>query len=161
MPDFLDVYETTHRITKRFLLARTRNREITEDVLQETYLKVWRFLESHDSPAHVSTWVHSIAKNTMIDMYRKQTKQEAGDIELLREKLEAPNLIEGYHREDEIQFVLAHIPQEFRDMLVLNRVHGFTIREIMERTGLPCSLVTYRLSQGSRYVNQYRKRYNT
>jgi len=48
------------------------NQEDAEDVIQETFTKVWRSIHTYDGSTNFSTWLYAIAKNALIDHIRKQ-----------------------------------------------------------------------------------------
>lgn len=50
-----------------------RQKELAEDITQETFLKGWQYIDSYDSKkASFKTWLYSIAHNLVIDFYKKQ-----------------------------------------------------------------------------------------
>ncbi len=56
----------------RFVERMLRDSRVAEDVVQETFLKVWKSLHTFDQQKKISTWLFQIAKNTAIDYARKK-----------------------------------------------------------------------------------------
>lgn len=64
---FNDVY--------RFLLSLTRNHHTAEDLVQETFLRAYLFVENY-SGQNIKSWLLTVAYNAFIDYYRKQKRME-------------------------------------------------------------------------------------
>ncbi|OUD08745.1 hypothetical protein BVC71_12515 [Marivivens niveibacter] len=74
-------YEHHSSLVFGVLLRITRDRSLAEDLLQEVFVKVWRYAPSFDaSKAKASTWLISIARNTAIDNIRKQSRRPQTDL---------------------------------------------------------------------------------
>ena len=58
----------------RFFMRMGMGKEDAEDTVQETFVKVWRWLERYDSSQAFRPWVFTIARNTAIDFFRKAKK---------------------------------------------------------------------------------------
>lgn len=58
----------------RFVLSLARNQTLAEDVVSETFLKVWQKAASYEGQAKVTTWLLTIARNEAISVLRKKTE---------------------------------------------------------------------------------------
>ena len=64
-----------------YLVKRTGRNEEADELCQEVFLKVFERLDSYRSEvASVKTWVFTIARNTLIDFYRRQKPESRGDL---------------------------------------------------------------------------------
>lgn len=71
MKDFNKIYAENKNMILHFLSTRT-SREVAEELSNDVFMKVYKNLDKYDeSKSKVSTWVMNIAKNTLIDHYRK------------------------------------------------------------------------------------------
>lgn len=74
-------YEHHSSLVFGVLLRITRDRAAAEDLLQEVFVKVWRYAPKFDpSKAKATTWLISIARNTAIDDIRRQNRRPQTDL---------------------------------------------------------------------------------
>lgn len=73
---FEEFFHRTSHVIFRFLCVKIGNMTEAEDVMQETYFRIHRFVTSYDPDRNAVTWVMSIARNAMFDHLR--TKKERG-----------------------------------------------------------------------------------
>ena len=60
-----------------YALRMTGSNDDAKDLLQETYLKAFRFWNKYEKGTNVRAWLYRIMKNTFINMYRKEVKEPA------------------------------------------------------------------------------------
>lgn len=68
---FSRVYKKFRKPILNYIVCKLRNRDIAEELTQEVFLKVYRFRESFDPQFEFSTWLWTIARNTLSDWFRK------------------------------------------------------------------------------------------
>jgi len=145
-------------------LRFTRNAADAEDLLQDTYVRAFRFFGSYQQGTNAKAWLFKILRNGFINRYRKAQKQpdevEFGKIEGRLESLLEPR---GRLLDPE-QEVLAHaldapiedalraLPEEYRSVLLLAVVEGFTYREISATLDCPMGTVMSRLHRARRHM---------
>lgn len=69
-----DLYKLHYTEIFRYLLRRVRHKEIAQDLTQDTFLKAFNGLSTFKGNSSVKTWLYTIAHNTFINWYRKETK---------------------------------------------------------------------------------------
>jgi RNA polymerase sigma-70 factor (ECF subfamily) len=127
-----------------------------EDIVQDTFLKVYRKLESFQHQSSFSTWLHRIAVNTALDFLKRTGRSPVHaveDPELLEgERVhEAPRIappdsrLERAEIADIAQQVLAQLPEVFRTVLVLREFEGLAYQEIADLLGISIGTVESRL----------------
>lgn len=143
-----------HRYTTplyHFAFRLTGNAQVAEDMVQETFVKVWKNLEKYDKNQVFRAWIFTIARNTITDYMRKkktipfsalsrdeETPFEAtiSDNELLPDKtlkkIEDAQLLEK---------LLAHLPPDYQTVLVLHYQENMTFDEIGKVVGKPLNTV--------------------
>ena len=73
---FTQIYDLHYRMVYRYLFYKTGNKQLTEDLTSETFLKAYtNFTRFDEKKAAVQTWLMTLAKNTFIDNYRKCKNQ--------------------------------------------------------------------------------------
>lgn len=79
MKTFEQIYAEYKDKVFKFISLKLKNREQAEDLTQETFIKVYRFLSLYNDEWELSTWIYKIATNVVIDYYREK-KLETADI---------------------------------------------------------------------------------
>ena len=131
-----------------------------EDLLQETFMRVYRNRHSYRRIARFSTWLYTIAGNLARSEYRKRKRRRLSSIQSVNrdnEEYEMPLPDESFlpdrHAESTfqdqyIQRALDEIPESFREVVVLRDVQQLAYDEIAEITGLPMGTVKSRINRG-------------
>jgi RNA polymerase sigma-70 factor (ECF subfamily) len=131
-----------------------------EDLLQETFLRVYRNRHSYRRIAKFSTWLYTIAGNLARSEYRKRKRRrlyslqsvnrddEEYEVEIPDETFLPDKHAEGTIQDRYIQDALAQIPEEFREVVVLRDVQQLAYEEIADITGLPMGTVKSRINRG-------------
>ena len=131
-----------------------------EDLLQETFLRVYRNRHSYKPIAKFSTWLYTIAGNLARSEYRKRKRRqtrslqsvnrdnEEYEIDIPDETYSPDDAAEGAIQDEYIQKALMEIPEEFREVVVLRDVQQLSYDEIAQITGLPMGTVKSRINRG-------------
>ncbi|SHK90637.1 RNA polymerase sigma factor [Rhodothermus profundi] len=131
-----------------------------EDLLQETFLRVYRNRHSYQRIAKFSTWLYTIAGNLARSEYRKRKRRrvysiqsvnrddEEYEIALPDETFAPDKHAESIIQDKYIQEALRSIPPDFREVVVLRDVQQLTYEEIAQITGLPMGTVKSRINRG-------------
>jgi RNA polymerase sigma-70 factor (ECF subfamily) len=157
-PDLLDrlIEQYQHRLL-RYLIYLTSNRELAEDMFQETWIRVLERGHQYDPKYEFSTWLLSIARHLTVDYLRK--KKPASLDGLLDEEegvsLDPPDLrpsalelIAQQEQSDQLSAALVGIAAEYREAIVLRFHEGLALDEIAAVTGAPLGTVKSRLYRG-------------
>ena len=72
---FQEIYDLYHQDIYQFLFYMTKNRELTEDLVQEVYIRVLKSYSQFQGKSSLKTWLISIARNVAIDYFRKEKKK--------------------------------------------------------------------------------------
>jgi RNA polymerase sigma-70 factor, ECF subfamily len=141
------------------LAYRTIGREEdARDVCQETFLRAFRALPGFRGQAKFSSWLYRIALNLCRDWIRRERRTpvvqppEDVDLQELASAAEPSESIEDLvARRDltrAVERVMASLPEEQRNAIILKEYHGLTFQEIADLVGCPLSTVKTRLYQG-------------
>ena len=71
-----EIYQEYAKTVYRFLLSRTRNADLSEELTQETFFQAIRTVNRYDETCKVSTWLLGIAKNVLLNYRRKHPATE-------------------------------------------------------------------------------------
>ena len=155
---FMDsLYSTAYRMS--------RNRQDAEDLLQETYLRAYKYYDKFQEGTNFKAWLFKILKNTFINRYRKRQRQPLrnsfDEIEGSFESklLESPLTARGATPEEElmvdaldqdVQQALEALPEDYRTAVEMADLQGLSYREIADQLGIPLGTVMSRLYRGRR-----------
>ena len=130
-------------------------RSMAEDVVQESFLSLWRRGASYDpTRGSVRSWVLSVVHNRAIDAFRRETVRTSRDVgdEGVAERVAASERTEAeVERRDEARHVrsaLGELPADQRQVIELAYFGGFTHTQIAEMLKLPAGTVKGRMRLG-------------
>lgn len=133
---------------KAFLMRRGARADEADELAQEVMLTVWRKAATFDpARASASTWLFTVARNRRIDLARRQARPEPDAEDPLFQPDPEPDgadLVGRGQRDGRVREVLALLPQEQRDILLVAFYEGLSQTEIAERLGLPLGTVKSR-----------------
>jgi RNA polymerase sigma-70 factor (ECF subfamily) len=147
-----------------FALRTTGNENDAQDLLQETYLKAYRFWDKYEKGTNIRAWLFRIMKNSYINRYRKETKEpdkvDYDEIEnfynTIRAESTDPNDLQqklfGNLLGDEVTKALESLPDDFRTVVILCDIEGLTYEEIAEFVECPIGTVRSRLHRGRKLL---------
>jgi len=158
MPYVDALYNTAYRMT--------RNVEDAQDLVQETYLKAYKYYDKFSEGTNFKAWIFKIMKNTFINNYRKKQltppQSDFSDIEgsfenqvseELTQKMRSPEqeLLADILDED-VQRALEDLPADYRMAVVLADLENFSYKDIAEILEVPVGTVMSRLYRGRKML---------
>ncbi len=154
-----------------FAFRLTTNEDDANDLLQETYLKAYRFIDSYQQGTNSKAWLFRILKNSFINEYRKKSKAPS--------KVDYQE-VEGFYNSedeefqsttdlrsdvvqdlmgDEIANALNALDIEFRTIIILCDLEGFKYDEMSKILDIPIGTVRSRLHRARNLLKQNLKEY--
>lgn len=142
-----------------------KNRQESEDSLQETFLKIWKKSGSYDTEAGSAlAWLLTITRNNAYDRYRRQIRQsdhmetiqnEIKDLAGSSETQPADDRFLGVERSLKIQEALNSLVQEQREAIEMAFFSGHTQMEVSEKLGVPLGTIKARIRRGMQSLKPY------
>ena len=149
------------------------NKEAAEDLVQETYLKAYRFFDTFQKGTNIKAWLFKILRNTFINNYRKTVnlpseifyedvesvnsnlsyKQESDSAELT-DTLETKYNDLGNLMEDDVKHAIDSLPIEYKEAILLSDVEELSYNDIAEITNVPIGTVKSRLNRGRKLLQK-------
>jgi len=158
LPHLSALYETG------FFLSR--NETAAEDLVQETFLRAFRFWDKYEKGTNCRAWLLRILRNTYINQYRRRAQQptpvdleevdrnyerlvETATINVQRDPAQElfANLVD-----DEVVEALEKLPEEFRQVVILSDLQELSYKEISDVLECPIGTVRSRLSRGRKML---------
>jgi len=147
-----------------FALRMTGEQSDADDLVQETYLKAYRFFDKFEQGTNCKAWLFRIMKNSYINRYRKAQKTpETVDYDTVEDfyysirsdSAESNDLEEVMFDsllDDEVTVAIENLPEDFRTVVILCDLEGFTYEEIAEFVDCPVGTVRSRLHRGRKLL---------
>jgi RNA polymerase sigma-70 factor (ECF subfamily) len=151
---FRALYDATSPKLFGIVLRITRNRPMAEEVLQETYVKIWQNAERYLPEAgQPMAWLSAIARNRAIDRIRaeKVERSRVGDDDEILGRLAAPETGDVVMQEA-LRTCLAELDEEARNCVILAYCSGFSREELAERFGKPVGTIKTLLHRSVRLL---------
>jgi RNA polymerase sigma factor (sigma-70 family) len=131
-----------------------RNQEDAEDMVQESYLRAFRFFASFREGANCRAWFLRIVRNTCYTaLGARDMKQQPVPLDAEAEEIQdtAPLPLDNLAKKATVEAVreaIAALPIDFREVVVLRELEGLSYKEISEVSGVPIGTVMSRLARG-------------
>jgi len=135
----------------RFLLRQAGDRQMAEDIFQEVWSRIISNSSNYRPTARFTTYLYHIARNCMIDQYRRTATQPAtrnAEGSQIDQLVSADNPVASAARTEmlsSIEGALLNLTHEQREAFLLKEEGGFTLQEISEITGVGRETVKSRL----------------
>lgn len=154
-----------------FAYHLTYNEADANDLVQETYLKAFRFINSFDSGTNAKAWLFKILKNGFINEYRKKkkepTKVDYEDIVAFQDADEENGGVTFDLRDDifdgmmgdEVTIALNRLPIDFKTVILLCDIEGFSYEEIAKIIDIPIGTVRSRLHRARHILKESLREY--
>ncbi len=139
-----------------FAYHHTYNEVDASDLVQETYLKAYRFIDKYEPGSNAKAWLFKILRNSYINQHRKKKrKPQQVDYEEFVTFRDGESHLLGYvdMREeifdhmmgDEVSIALESLPEDFKTVLILCDIEDFSYEEISKIVEIPIGTVRSRL----------------
>ena len=149
-----------------FAYRLTFDEDDAKDLVQDTYMKAFRFINSFERGTKAKAWLFRILKNSFINEFRKKSKQPAkvdyNEVEQYYNSDDAGESITTDLRVetvqhmigDEISGALNTIPVDFRTVIILSDLEGFTYEEMSKILDIPIGTVRSRLHRARNILKE-------
>ena len=124
-----------------FYSKLTGDRALSEDLVQEVFLRILKYRQSYRPGTPFRAWVYQIARNARVDHFRKFPRQTALEPEMLPPVV-PPDSAQEQQQVELLQRALQLLPEDKREILLLCRFQELKYEEIAELLG--CQLNTVR-----------------
>ncbi|MFO7260748.1 MAG: sigma-70 family RNA polymerase sigma factor [bacterium] len=144
-----------------FIYRTIGDRDRAEDLVQETFVRVYRHLHRFDQSKKFSTWVYTIASNLAKNELRNRSRNPLVLFQTIKKNWEADHrplewedntyrpddLYRKRHLREMVERAVAQLPEHHRVVFVLREMEGKTYEEISEITGVNLGTVKSRLNR--------------
>ena len=154
-----------------FAYHLTYNEEDANDLVQETYMKAYRFIDKYIAGTNAKAWLFKILKNAFINQYRKKSKKPSTvdfDDVILKHEAEDGRYTgsDNFHEQileqmmgDEITIAINALPVDFKTIILLSDIEEFSYEEIAKIIDIPIGTVRSRLHRARNLLKGKLKKY--
>ena len=154
-----------------FAYRITYDEDMAKDLLQDTFYKAFRFLESFHEGTNAKAWLFRILKNSFINEFRKKSKEPSmvdyQDVETYYNSDDVNEIITSDLRVevlqdmigDEVSNALNALAVDFRIVIILCDLEGFTYEEMSKILDIPIGTVRSRLHRARNLLREKLKTY--
>ncbi|WP_299099429.1 sigma-70 family RNA polymerase sigma factor [uncultured Winogradskyella sp.] len=135
---------------KYFILSKVKNVSITEDILQDTFIKVHTKLHTLKDETKLKPWLFSIARYTILDYFR--TSKHTFLVEEL--ELEADPEPKEHSEQDCLRGIIKSLPKKYRDPLFLSDIKGLKQQEVADQLKLSLPTVKSQIQRARKQIAQ-------
>lgn len=163
LPHISSMYNFAYRITF--------DEDDAKDLVQETYFKAFRFIDSFKEGTNAKAWLFRILKNSFINEFRKKSKEPAKvDYQEVETYYNSDDVNEEMTTDlrtetlrdvigDEISIALNALAVDFRIVIILCDLEGFTYEEMSKILDIPIGTVRSRLHRARNLLRERLKKY--
>jgi RNA polymerase sigma-70 factor (ECF subfamily) len=158
--------ETYVRMVGTVIWRATGQRDVIEDLTQETFLRTFRALKYFDSRARLSTWIYTIAHNVTVDHLRRTSakqvdsltwREDEGDEEPQEREIASTTLdpeaqLSREQSERLVHDGLARLPVKYRLPVAYAAIDGLDYPTIAKMLGVPLGTVKTLIFRGKRML---------
>ena len=129
---------------RQLLTQRAGSSDDADDLLQETFIKVYLHLDRYNPAYTFGQWLYTIARNTFIDYVRRRQDELPIDERFSAPASPAPNPEESVIRlqqRSEIEYCLEHLAPRYNRLIRMRFLEEYSYEEIAEKLNLPLGTV--------------------
>jgi len=146
------LFERHHRGVYRYCLQMTRSRAMSEDLVQEVFIRLLRHASSFRAEGSCKAWIFNIARNVTFDHLRKanvevgsELEDEDGTREQLIDHRSSEQVVAGHQNLQLVERALAEIPPAAREVIWLGRFVFDDYEELARALGCTASTARVRM----------------
>ncbi|WP_298515608.1 sigma-70 family RNA polymerase sigma factor [uncultured Kordia sp.] len=145
-----EVWECYADDVKRFIMSKVKDAQITDDLVQEVFLKVHAKLATVSEESKVKSWLLSVSRNTVLDYFRISNKE----VPLNKEETIISTEEYAHSEKDCLPGIIKNLPKKYRDPLFLSDIKGIKQAAIAAQLKLPLATVKSQIQRGRKLIVQ-------
>ena len=152
----------TEKLTRYIMRISASTREDAEDLLQEIFVKAYRYLNDFDQSLKFSSWIYRIAHNQVISQWRKtksrpQVIKFEADEDFLKFIANDEDLALDTERKfegEEVRELVDTLDEKYREVLVLKFIEGKDYKEISDILKKPLGTVATLINRAKKQLKK-------
>lgn len=143
-----EIWDKYSEELRKYLLGKTGNMILAEDVLQEAFLKVHLKRSNLKSPSLVRPWLYTIINNTLTDFFRQKQYSHTVEIPVTSEETES------HTAENCLLPLIQKLPEKYKEALMLSEIKGHKQSKVAEILQISVSGAKSRIQRGRKLLQE-------
>lgn len=135
---------------KRLIMSKVKDTQITDDLVQEVFIKAHTKLETVHDERNIKSWLLSVSRNIVLDYFRKGNKE----VSLQQEETIESEESYQHSEKDCLPGIIKKLPKKYRDPLFLADIKGMKQATIATQLNLPLATVKSQIQRGRKLIVQ-------
>ena len=145
------IYNEYSDSLKRFILSKVKNEEISNDILQEVFIKIHLKKDSIKNQSSIKSWSFTVANNTIVDYFNKKTIKT----ELLPDTQATEDVTNEEHSAiDCLKPLINNLPKIYVEAMLLSEIQGLKQAEVAKKLGISLTGAKSRIQRGRELLKQ-------
>jgi RNA polymerase sigma-70 factor (ECF subfamily) len=146
---FETAYRCWHQRAYYFFLKKTNSCSETKDLVQRSFIKLWQYRDTLSEQHAFEVQLFTIARSVWIDQLRKNAHERNANrfVAVNAEREDAGSCSTAFESNDQLAAALDSLPPMRRKVFELNRLQGYSYKEIAQRLHISVKTVDNHLSQ--------------
>lgn len=143
------IWNEFHNELDGFIFCHIKDREITNDILQDIFVKIQNNIGSLKDESKLASWIYQIARNSINDYYRKLKPHiELNDYESIDEEKNADN----GELEKCLESFINQLDDKYREAIILTEFNGLTQKQLAQKLNISYSGAKSRVQRAKEYL---------
>ncbi len=159
--NFLKAYDEHADQLYRYIFFRVFSESRAEELVQETFMKTWEFLQKGKTVDNLKAFLYRVAGNLIIDQSRKHTEASLEVVlensPTLEPSIDGEKVIQKTIIKEEVHALLNKLPPDERELLILRYINELEPREIAKILNITVNNVSVKIHRALILVRQYIK----
>lgn len=156
-----ELFERHHVKLYNFFLKFCGNSNWSEDMVQNTFLKMLKYAYSYHVSGKFQAWMFNIARNVAVDYLRREINGSANtyhDLDSIEGHIHDPEYIQELEQEErKIQQAILRLPVEKRQLLLLSKLNQISMADLAQMYGCNTSTIKVRIHRALEELRKYCK----
>lgn len=152
-----ELFERHHRRLFNYFLRLTGNRQASEDLVQETFLRMLRYRQSFRGDGEFTSWMFAMGRNLAATHFRKSRRVTWVPTDEAQEPVQdgrQEETLERAEESDQLRAALMRLPEDKREILLLARFEMMRHRQIAELLGCSVGAVKVRIHRAMKLLRE-------
>jgi len=155
---FKQFFQIFYKDIYRYVFNRVSNKIDAEDLVQEIFLKFWNSRKTINNSGFVKTFLFTIAKNRIIDHYKK-VKFDSEEV-TENTYIHTDEMTSSETLRELVTELISELPEAHKTVFLLNRFDGFKYQEIADSLGISVKTVEKYMSSTMKFLKEKTKENN-
>ena len=158
-----EIFNQYHNKIYYFALNHVKSPQDAEDIVQNTFIQVFKSIDSLKDPNALQSWIYTIAHRKCLELYRKDSKLPKADIEDISQAVDVDitdddgeflpgNVLEDEELKSAVMEIISSLPQSQKTAILLYYYEEMDIRQIAEIEETSRGTIMSRLNYARKYI---------